>query len=417
MTRSSARTLLYAVLVGLGAGVAGVALIKVQQIVQALVYGDLGNIAESFFDEIARSTPEHRFIVLVLCGLVGGVGWVLIHRYGKPLVTIKKTVESKDARMPLGTTLAHAVLQTVTVAMGSPLGKEAAPRELSCAIAGTWLKHTPAFADDGLRKTLVASAAGAGLAAIYNAPLAGALFTLETLLLSWKKRDVAYALVASVVAVAFARLFLGDVITYPGLQFSSDGWTVVWGLLMGLVIALAVTAFEKTRAMLPKLDRKSPKMILLSVLCFAGIGVIAINYPLVLGNGQIGNQLTLAAQIDAPGGLAYFFAKWAAVLLALAAGAYGGNIQPSIMMGSALALCLAIAWNALGLPFIPVATAALMGGAAFLGVTLKMPITSAVFLLELARFSPGHLLAVCACIGTAVWLHGVLVKRMGSERE
>jgi hypothetical protein len=39
--------------------------------VQALAYGDLGNITESFFDEIVRATPEHRFVVLVLCGLVG----------------------------------------------------------------------------------------------------------------------------------------------------------------------------------------------------------------------------------------------------------------------------------------------------------------------------------------------------------
>ena len=40
------------------------------RIVQALAYGDLGNITESFFDEIVRATPEHRFVV-VLCGLVG----------------------------------------------------------------------------------------------------------------------------------------------------------------------------------------------------------------------------------------------------------------------------------------------------------------------------------------------------------
>lgn len=41
------------------------------RIVQALAYGDLGNITESFFDETVRVTSEHRFVVLVLCGLVG----------------------------------------------------------------------------------------------------------------------------------------------------------------------------------------------------------------------------------------------------------------------------------------------------------------------------------------------------------
>ena len=41
------------------------------RIVQALAYGDLGNITESFFDETVRATSEHRFVVLALCGLVG----------------------------------------------------------------------------------------------------------------------------------------------------------------------------------------------------------------------------------------------------------------------------------------------------------------------------------------------------------
>ena len=41
------------------------------RIVQALAYGDLGNITESFFDKTVRATSEHRLVVLVLCGLVG----------------------------------------------------------------------------------------------------------------------------------------------------------------------------------------------------------------------------------------------------------------------------------------------------------------------------------------------------------
>ena len=34
------------------------------------------------FGSVARVSPEHRLLALLACGLVGGVGWVLIHRYG-----------------------------------------------------------------------------------------------------------------------------------------------------------------------------------------------------------------------------------------------------------------------------------------------------------------------------------------------
>ena len=44
----------------------------------------------TFGQAVARVSPEHRLLALLACGLVVGVGWVLIHRYGDPLVDIKK---------------------------------------------------------------------------------------------------------------------------------------------------------------------------------------------------------------------------------------------------------------------------------------------------------------------------------------
>ncbi len=73
----------------------------------------------------------------MICGLIAGFGWWAIHRFGQPLVSVKAAVDGQAAgpRMPFLTTMAHVLLQIVTVALGSPLGREVAPRELGAVLA------------------------------------------------------------------------------------------------------------------------------------------------------------------------------------------------------------------------------------------------------------------------------------------
>ena len=80
--------------------------------------------------------PLRRLAVLVVCGIVAGGGWWALYRYGRPLVSIRRAVRAADPRMPVVSTTVHALLQIVTVALGSPLGREVAPREIGSLLAG-----------------------------------------------------------------------------------------------------------------------------------------------------------------------------------------------------------------------------------------------------------------------------------------
>ena len=84
--------------------------------------------------------------------------------------------------------------------------------------------------------------------------------------------------------------------------------------------------------------------------------------------------------------------------MALAAGAYGGLITPSMMLGSTIAFAAAAVWNSL-FHEMPSESAAVVGAAVFLGVSLKMPLTAIVFVLELT-YAPLSLL-LPLCIGMA----------------
>ena len=67
-------------------------------------------------------------------------------------------------------------------------------------------------------------------------------------------------------------------------------------------------------------------MIPISIVAFTLIGVLAMYFPEILGNGKAGNELTFTNDITWTYALGLFGSKWVAVLLALAAGAYGGRM-------------------------------------------------------------------------------------------
>src|SRR5262249_50468401 len=153
--------------------------------VQHLAYGyslDAVVSNESFLQGVTAAPPFRRVAALTLCGAVAGIGWWAVYRFGKPLVSIKAAVGKgvPRPRMPALATTAHVLLQIVTVALGSPLGREVAPREMAALLA-TWLGSRAGLAAEE-KRMLIACGAGAGLAAVYNVPLGGAVFILEVLL-------------------------------------------------------------------------------------------------------------------------------------------------------------------------------------------------------------------------------------------
>lgn len=390
------------VLVGIFAGIVGIVFTNLLHVIQHFTFGynDL-----SFGVGVAQASGERRVWALLACGLVGGIGWVLIHRYGGKLVEVKDAVKDVTKEMPPVTTLIHSTLQIITVAMGSPLGREVAPREATSALI-TWVMRYVKLTNEN-RSLLIACASGAGLAAVYNSPVSATIFVLETLLLTRNVRALSSAFIACGIATFVVRLGLGDTVQYDMPQPVMIGNFAEFAVLIGIIIGVAVVFFDKSQAYLPKFDRKSPKMILLSVIAFGLVGLMAVYFPAILGNGKPGNQLTFAHLVPWEYGLGLFAAKWAAVLLAMGAGAYGGKITPSMMLGSTLALVVAIAWN-FAIGPISIGLSAFLGAVVFLGLAQKMPLTSSVFMLELSRFSVELLFPIALAMGmgmiTQAWL-------------
>ena len=387
--------------VGIIAGLVGTCLTYFLHYIQHVAFNYAINGEEmSFREGVAQSSPERRWFVLTLCGLVVGLGWQAIHRCGPKLRTVKQGLDDPQQGLPFFKTVSHALLQIITVGLGSPLGREVAPREISVAFGSVWVRRMGLSDIDA--KLILACASGAGLTAVYNVPLAATIFILETMVMSINTRALGAALVTVVIATCVSRFFLGDLVQYNQvIPFEINISLLMFSGIMGILTALLVQAFRASGERVPFGHRTDKRMIILAVILFCVIGAISMFQPEILGNGKAGNQLTFGEILTWQASLQLMVLKWIVVILALAAGAYGGLITPSMMLGSTFAYASAIGWNML-FPHLSLEGAAIVGACVFLGIMQKMPMTSIVFLLELTRSNAETLMPLTLAMGTAI---------------
>lgn len=394
-------TLFFAlIIIGIASGIIGILLSHLLHFIQHHSYHyALHGENIPFLIGVSEASGTRRFLILSLCGIFVGVGWYLIHRFLSAPISIEKSLK-ENTPMPFLTTICHSLLQIFTVGLGSPMGREVAPRELSVLSAQLWLKHLKFSKEEN--KLLIACASGSALAAIYNVPLAGTLFILEVLLISAAPSSIISALTTCAIAALIARFGLGDLVQYHLKTQTINNALTLWAILIGPIIALIVHLFKKSQQKLPFLKRNNPRIIPYALLAFMLIGSLSIAYPSILGNGKAGNQLIFWGLSNGLLSYELFLIKWLVLLLALSAGAYGGLITPSMMLGSTLSAGLAFLGNTLlGTNAIPIESAGLIGACAFLGLSLKMPLTAIIFCLELTRVNPAFLFPMALAMASA----------------
>ena len=397
------------ILTGIVGGMVGIALTELMHFIQHTAYGyGAGGGHVSFREGVVQTSSERRILVLILCGVAVGFGWWSIKRFGRPQIEIKAALKQPLQVLPFLTTVSHALLQIITVGLGSPLGREVAPREMTAAFASVGGRRLGLDEDD--TRLLLACASGAGLAAVYNVPLASTLFILEAMLGIWTQQAVVAALLTSATATAVARIGLGDVQQYHPAHLDVNIPLLWFAAAIGPVLGTTAVWFQRSAKKFPFLKRNDPKIIPLAIALFAFIGIVSVWFPEILGNGKAGNQLTFGGMTDWRYSLEMTAVKWFVVLLALAAGAYGGLITPSMMLGSTIAFAAAAAWNTF-FPAMSSESAAVIGAAAFLGVSIKMPLTAIVFILELTYAPAALLMPLCITMAGAV----ATARKMGFE--
>ncbi len=388
-------------IVGVGAGLLGMSLVLLLHYIQHLAYSyslELIISNQSFLKGVNASSAERRVLILTLCGLIAGLGWYLLYSYGKPLISIAETLKT-DKKMPVVSTIIHSLLQIVTIALGSPLGREVAPRELS-ALFAAWVSKKAKLSIKET-KIMIACGAGAGLAAVYNVPLGGAMFTLEVLLCTYSWSLLMPALITSAIATLISWSGLGIESIYHVADLKLSSSILLWAILTSPIFGFFAYWFIHIANQQRKKSFHDEKMIIASLVNFCFIGVLAIYFPVLLGNGKSAVQLEFSSFTGIGLSAVILLLRCFIVWSSLRVGAQGGLLTPSLANGALLAAFLGGIWNYFW-PTEPFSGFIAIGAVSFLAAAQKMPITSIILIFEFTHLHFDFLVPIMLSVAGAL---------------
>ncbi len=338
----------------------------------------------SYQNAVAAVSGFRRVLSLSIAGVVGAIGWYLIRRLlRRDKAEIDDALWRGDGKLSFRRSLLTSSLSEVVIGMGASIGREAAPKLMggaSGSVVARWFNLSPAQ-----RRLLVACGGGAGLAAVYNVPIGGALFTAEVLYGSLSLPVVLPALAATLIATFTGWIYLPSGATYtdvPRYHFSASLmlWSVLAGVVMGLLAVLYVRIIGWAAH-----HRASGSTIFWAMpLVFVVVGVLGIWYPQLFGNGKdmaheaflgVGSVWLL---------LALFALKPIVTAMTLGSGAGGGVFTPFLSTGAVLGGFLGVVWSYLW-PGTPIGAYALVGAAAMIGASMQAPLAGLVLVIELTH--------------------------------
>ena len=379
------------VLAGVAAGLLGALMMAILFNVQ---YAAFGYHEGSLQYGTEHAPTARRVASLLIAGVFGGVAWFLLRRYtkGEPS-EIDESLWNGDGHLSFRRSLGSSVISEVVIGMGASIGREAAPKLLGGASGSVLAGWGGLTAQQ--RRLLVACGGGAGLAAVYNVPLAGALFTAEILIGSITLPVMLPAIACSAIATATAWVYLPNRAVYPGIPDYRFTWSVMtWALLAGPVIGLISAGYIRLIGWVSHHRARGTRALVAPVIAFGVLGVIGIWYPQLFGNGL---DMARDAFLGVSGFgllLALFALKPLVTAMCLGSGASGGLFTPTLAAGAVLGGALGRAWN-LAWPGSPA------GAFAMVCAAMQAPLSGLALVLELTHAGFGLMVPMMAATGIA----------------
>jgi CIC family chloride channel protein len=231
---------------------------------------------------------------------------------------------------------AKLLASAVYIASGGSVGREGPVIQIGSATGSTvgqFFRVNPKR-----MRTFVACGAASGIAAAFNAPVAGALFAVEVILGDFAVPQFSPVVISSVMATVVSRYFLGDYPAFvvPKYHLGSPTELIFYGILGFLAAAVALLFIKTLYSLEAFFDKiKWPESVKAG-LGGAGIGIIGIFFPQIFGvgydtiTGALNN--TLIWQLA----LALVFIKIFSTSLSLGSGGSGGIFAPSLFLGAVL---------------------------------------------------------------------------------
>jgi chloride channel protein, CIC family len=401
------------ILTGLSAGL----LTRLLEWVQRSLWGGNGT---DILDMARRVTPARLFLILLAAGVLTGIAQVVVRRLssGNDIDTTA-AIWFYAGRLPKLRTLASATLSVVLVGMGVSLGREGAPKQAGSVFANIFSDLTRL--SDDQRRLLVACGAGAGMAAAYGVPLGGALFAIEVVRGALALRFILPALLCSSVATATAWTLLPNAATYHIPTWPDSPVNLLFAILCGLIAGPFAVLYVRLVRWAELHKPSGWQRIVRPIFGMALLGLIAIRFPELLGNGRDVSQLLYTGAVPFALAASLLVLKPAAIMLCIGSGVPGGLFTPSLTSGALLGSVLGYL-SSFAFPHIPAGLCAFLGAGAVLSATTQGPVSTVVLIMELTGMARSSLLplilaaTVATMISRSIEPRSIYDARLTSEQ-
>lgn len=347
--------LVTAILVGGGTGLGAVGFIKLITVVQKFFFegGEqtLGFLGRGLF-----------ILIPTVGGLLAGpiISFFASEAKGHGVPEVMQAIALQGGRIRPRVVVAKIAASAVCIGSGGSAGREGPIVQVGAALGSTlgqWLK----LSSDRIRN-LVACGAAAGIAATFNAPVAGVVFAMEVILGELHLGDLGNVVISAVTASTISRIYLGQRPAFSIPDYSMHTpWEVLLYALLGVISALVATSFIRLLYWFEdKFDGWRFPDFLKPAIGGLLLGAMAFFYPMVLGLGFVPAEETLLGLPPSQsiphvfgagfpviesallGDLSFWllfvliFLKPLATSLTLGSGNSGGVFAPSLFSGAAL---------------------------------------------------------------------------------
>ena len=373
---------------------------------------------------IAIPTSIHPFLLPLMPMLGGGIIGMICNFFPEAVKEngvhkVMQSVALTDGKIRKRTILSCAATSSLCIGSGGSAGREGPTVQIGSAVGSTigQLLH---LSSERVR-VLVGCGAAAGIAASFNAPLAGVLFALEIILGDFTIHTFSPIIIASVIGTVTGRALEGNEITFqvPVHELVSPT-EIVFYLFLGFLCGLAARLFTGTyffahyffdeKVGLPKWAKPALGGLV--------VGITAIFFPQILGNGYEFMEQAFTGEMVWGLALILVFSRIASTSVTLGSGGMGGVFAPSLFIGAMVGTVFGsiVHWIAPTLTASP-ETYAMVGMGAVAAAVMQAPLTNILMLFELTNDYTLILpIMVCCIVATytfrAFTQHSIYVQKL-----
>lgn len=321
-----------AVIVGLVGGFGAIGFRYLIDFFQYISYGAPGNLL--------LLAPSLSWYVRIAAPAFGGLAVGLLVYFlareakGHGVPEVMEAVALRSGIIRKRVVLIKSLASAISIGTGGSVGREGPIVQIGSAI-GSAIGQLLKVSGDRIR-TLVGCGAAAGIAATFNAPIAGSMFALEIILGDFGVTIFSPIVISSVTATAVSRHFLGNTPAFiiPAYELVSV-WELPLYVGLGFFCALVAITFTKLLYLAEDIfDGLKIPEYLKALMGGLMLGVMGLIFPHILGVGYPAMDLALTQKLSIGVMLLLVVFKIAATSITIGSGGSGGIFAPSLFLGA-----------------------------------------------------------------------------------